>query len=198
MTALNMWHDGINAYILNDTSVTAGDGTVISFSSKTITIAGMSIAIGLTGLPIMDPLMSEIERLQATHPADVISQLPRLVQEADAQMSRHLPENYDGPNCIGLAAAVYDHEQGRPLCFLTGSNHDFLPDALEPFSLTQVHFWLTGNGSYGPFDPAGDFRGVENFQPEVDGLAMIESQRREVFDCGHYRIGGEAILTTLR
>lgn len=193
MTALNMWTDAEAAYILNDTAILGDDFRLIGFSAKTAAVNGPYVAVAVTGRLLPGWIIEPIAKICALHPADIINALPQMVRKFDRDMRRHFPQTPDFS--FGIGAAVYDPDVKRPLLFIIGNDNEVFPSPIEPFTVTQTRYWTTGNSAFGPFEPASSVHSLGSFDPQRDGLAMMEQQRRDPFDNGHYCIGGEAILT---
>ncbi|EPR16048.1 hypothetical protein M527_22875 [Sphingobium indicum IP26] len=203
MTALNMWEDGRNAYILNDTAAYPMDGsTLLRHTFKTVVVDGLLFgqraAIAATGcLPteVLQAGISEIQPIDAPH---LLASLPALMVRMTLEMRRH--SIHDEVHGYFLAVAIINPQLKRPLLSVARSESRENPEELPANTSVPVRYWVTGMVPFGPFTcdaAAYDPSAIAAFQPSVDGRAMIEFQRSQPWPDGGFRIGGQAVLTTI-
>ena len=203
MTALNMWEDGRNAYILNDTAAYPMDGpTLLRHTFKTVAVDGLLFgqraAIAATGcLPteVLQAGINEIKPIDAPH---LLASLPDLMARMTLEMRRH--SIHDDVHGYFLAVAIIDPQLKRPLLSIARSESRENPEELPANTMVPVRYWVPGMVPFGPFTcdaTSYDHSAIAAFQPRADGLAMIEFQRNQLWPDGGSRIGGQAILTTI-
>lgn len=199
MTALNMWEDGRNAYILNDTANFAPGSPAISrMVPKSMIIPKFSLggqaAMTCSGCLHPEFLAEGVNSLHALQPRDLLAGLPMLM----ARWAHILRQNgmYLDDMGFQIALAIIDPISQRPALFTACDDAQMMPPDYKPGSIIQVRYWTTGMEAYGPFDYSGQKPNLRRFDPRRDGLAMMEAQRAEPW-LGAYRIGGAAILTTI-
>jgi len=176
--------------------------TLLRHTFKTVAVEGLLFdqraAIAATGcLPteVLQAGISEIPPIDAPH---LLASLPDLM----ARMTREMRQQsiHDEVHGYFLAVAIIDPQLKRPLLSVARSESRENPEELPANTLVPVRYWVTGMVPFGPFTcdaAAYDPSAIAAFQPRADGLAMMEFQRSQPWPDGEFRIGGQAVLTTI-
>lgn len=202
MTALNIWQDGRNAYILTDTAIYGPAGEVKGLHDKVVVLDGMiggcRIALAGTGHVHAAVLAAALNERVNFDARDTLMALPDIVKAIERE--RAILWGDDEACEIGIVAAVYDPAIPNPALFMISNETGGFVLDQRPHELLQIRYWTTGQEPFGPFvydDPTASHT-ITGFDPHTDGLAMIEAQRRneKLFGDGCY-IGGSAALVTI-
>lgn len=196
MTAINIFEDGTNAYILSDTAIVDPSGKVVTFASKAFAFPEVRMAIAVNGRPIMTPLIEAMNRrIFIPTQAAFLAGIPAAFADVMREVAKANPAaEATGGNATRLWIASYDMTAGKPRLHTIGNSHVGGAAPLMPGGMTEVR----DGYSSPPFDPAVlPFGYIAN--PKKDGRRVIESQRRWRFPeyatgCG---VGGHAELYTI-
>lgn len=202
MTALNIWQDGRNAYLLTDTAIYDSANVVLRLEPKTIVldglIGGCRMALAATGHIPPALLVAALNERLLCDPRDVLKALPDVILDIERVTREQWGDQ--APCEIGIVAAVYDPREAKPIIFMISNETGGFNCDQEPLKLYQIRYWTTGLMPFGPFkydDPTASDT-ITGFDPHTDGLAMIEAQRKKanLFEGGSF-IGGSAALVTI-
>ena len=189
MTAMNAFARDDGAYLIADTAAYHHDGRVLAFREKVVTDARLAMMIGICGRTARD-VEDRIEAWLATQPeqatafARLSAFLCQLVDEADEADDG---EAGDLPDGIRLTLAWWDADAQEGRCAIMASTPD-LAGGAEPFTLRPVRtLFMPALGAVDPWPG-------HSFDPEADGLALSEHQRRCDHGDGRARVGGQMIL----
>ncbi|WP_300115214.1 hypothetical protein [Sphingobium sp.] len=200
MTALNMWQDGRTAFILNDTAIYGPTGILIADQAKTISINGLAFgqyaAVACTGALTPEVFAMALNGRAILTATDLITLLPEVLADIGACGRTHWPDHVVWPGA-GMAVAIFDPLRPHPdLIMIADEAGGVLPGDYTPFMPIAVRYWTTGMVPAGPFTYKGKGTAI-HFDPYRDGLAIMESQRADVWPDGKARIGGSVVLTTI-
>ena len=200
MTALNVWQNGRQAFILTDTAVTDPAGRLIGDQPKVLNIDGLLFgeraAIAISGWATLEMLAMCIDEKSFMTADDLIRAMPGIVKRLSSDLRRLSPRDAYFPG-IGVVIAVNGPAASRPsLTIIADDSGEMMPSDYVGYQPVQVRYWTTGMEAYGPFTYDGEGRDIA-FDPHTEGLAMLEHQRSSPFEDGNYRIGGRAMLTVV-
>lgn len=187
MTAMNAFARADGAWIIADTGKYHGAGHVLAFQEKVVTDARLSMMIGTCGR-VRDDAGDRIEQWLAEQP-DQLTAFARLSallctlsdDSDDGEVAGDLPDGIR-LTVTWWAPATRD---GRVAIMATTPD---LAGGAQPYELRPASTLFMP--SLGDADPWPG----HSFDPEADGLALAELQRRAVHDDGTGRVGGQMIL----
>jgi hypothetical protein len=191
MTAMNVWTQPGAAYLLTDSAFYTPDGKILAFGEKMIDVTGdFRAAMAPTGALLPHWLIEAVSDIDADSFGQFLSFLPSVL--------RRLEKRAPGDT---MAMAVIGFHEGaqEPSAYLLGNDHGAIPEPYVPYTVAEVAHHFSGC-AHTAFDREVDFADPASFDPERDGLTLIEAQRRDPFEDvegSPYRIGGHAILTRL-
>lgn len=206
MTALNMFCQprGRAGYIIADTAVIDQHGHYGASCSKVlISVGRLPFAIGITGNVHPKTLLPIFGAANCKTLKQLIKRLPGLLAEATGAAERAL--GGIGAPEVSLKIVAWDFAKNRPIGMQI-SNNNIISD-LNTFELFQTDFSVTlHNNAPDLLSLIGDvdLTDPDQFDPEVDGLRMIEAQRVSgttmTLPGGvvtNFTVGGEAQLYTV-
>lgn len=202
MTACNLFVRDRAAYLLTDWASYRPDGVVVALKPKVIELPALRMAIMCSGetwetrTPIVKAWMERSANADAA-----VRSVPALMSVlradlADNYRRRGLPvpsgKEWPPQAYFDLYVAIWSAERHRPEGYAISSRGGHSPNSSElPGRVFQIerHTQPPFKGELAP-DPYSP-----EFEPERDGLALLEAQRRYVNHyCGHI-VGGAAQMT---
>ncbi|MFD1950680.1 hypothetical protein ACFSGX_07860 [Sphingomonas arantia] len=211
MTALNMMiqRRARAGYIISDGATTAPDGTLLGNSPKIIMSAGrFPWAAGVTGSVPPASIHAELGKANPVSLKQLLCRLPGAMRSAIQRTARDTskdPADLD----LALVGVAWDFDAKAPSGFIIQSRAGIITPDAEPFVWYETDWNLAGgeigSDAAAQLGRACDLTDPKSFDPERDGLALIERQRRAAitpttpgFDtsCRH-RIGGDIDMTVV-
>jgi hypothetical protein len=205
MTAANLVVAERAAYLLTDSATYATDGAVLDLRPKVIASPELRIAIAGNG-ETWDTKEFITRCWMGLQPSSdgAIAALPQLVgilkADLEAYYRRHQTpmrpaSEWPPPHVFHLFATVWSQERQRPEGYAISSRgaafypHSAVLSGCVYQMKRHIQPPFAGPLSQDPYS--------EQFDPERDGLALIEAQRRWVDADGRHIVGGTAQLTTV-
>lgn len=206
MTAINLavQAKARAAYIISDCAVTAPDGTLIRSSSKVLHGLRFPWAFGMTGSVTPEAMFEEVAKAQPLNAKQLVKRLPDCMRRAVAGTIK-ARACAPAEVLLQVTGAMWDPKAKRiEGFFLTSHDGTLKGQEVEPYVWYETS-WLAASGHpdglRGYLGRDVDLTDPESFNPEIDGLALIEAQRRHGVESvqpgvepGHCRIGAEAHL----
>lgn len=199
MTAMNLFRQRDAAYILNDTAWYDDDGTVRRFGPKTFTIEGFRMIAAITGTGGMDlqDLAERWLRIFARTQDEMLGHLPGVLRDHKAACDARWPGDRHE---FGVGVALWSWARRRPEAYRCDTHAGWMGQAYEPYSLAQVLWCLHGgNDLENLLGRPAEVEDPVSFDVRVDGLTVIEAQRRRTVksfpdSTPIHCIGGQAVL----
>jgi hypothetical protein len=200
MSALNGIVQPGAVYLLTDGATYRWNGVVRDIGPKVITLEAAQMAIGWSGCGVRANLEKAIKRSGARSRAEVMAVLPWIVRDHVGRNIAREPEC--NPADLGLSLLIALWNNG-PELYALHSDQVVIGPNLPAFRPIKMQAYLdieptVATSIFGrqvnPLDPA-------SFDAAVDGLAVIEHQRRQPFEDANgdrrFMVGGFAQLTTV-
>lgn len=185
------------AYLLTDTATYGPDGKVGYFRSKVLALSvsgRVSAALAVSGAGGAISLYeAHFRTLHAEDAESLLSAVPRIFREVKATLeARGVADN------IYAVVALFDHFTGQPSGYVIGSDNSLFPMGLyRSGTLQPVRKYLTRYAGR-PIPPDRDICDPRQWNPKIEGAALIEAQRDDLFGLPpttFAAVGGQAILT---
>lgn len=201
MSALSGLVQAGAAYLFTDGATYTWEGVVRSIAPKVVVLDEAHMAIGWSGYGDPKDLTKGLKRRRARSQTEVMDALPEIVREYVDTNVRRYPDFYREHLGISLLVALWND---GPQLWALHSDQAVFGARNIPYQPLRLHGHLdvepgTESAIFGRavnlLDPA-------SFDPAVDGLALLEHQRRQPLDDGHggqprFMVGGFAQLTAV-
>lgn len=208
MTAVNMMIQAKAraGFIISDTAVTSPEGRLIESCPKVLYgIGRFPWAMGITGDVHPKIMLQAIGAFNPLSYKQLVKTLPLALHDAiqrQAEGQGFEPDYFS----VTLTGAAWDFVKKRPVGFIVTSKEGFSHAGIDPFMFYETSSSLTGGEIPYVQSIAGEDGGIvvdhTRFDPERDGLQLIDIQRRAPLvprnsGCSDYphRIGCEVLLT---
>lgn len=197
MTAINLFLDHRQAYVVTDQGHFTPDGIIGALGSKTITFAALPMTVSFFGRHRPVELMEELDALLPLPRVDsFLAAMPQALRRLRARIALAHPEAEGTPlNDVGLWIASYDRDRRAPGIHMTTSYRLASHPQHKPYTLVDL--------DPGYVAPAVDLakllpRGYVD-QPRRDGWRILQAQRRFTFGPhgGGCRVAGAGELYTV-
>lgn len=186
MTAINLFLKAGAAYIVADSAGYEPDGTILAIASKVAVADRLSMALICSGRanPVQ---ISELLALYGTATQeDALRAIPLAMRDIREDNRLRAPDGeLSGDNEMQVFVAMYSHERQRAETLYCTTTAEYDGGTLEPYVVRPVARVSTPFSDL-PFD-----------DPERDGLAILEAQRRIPWPDGGYFVGGFGELVTV-
>jgi len=193
-------------FILSDTAITSSDGRVIEHCGKIIYgVGSYPWAVGVSGSVHPAVILQEIGALNPLSYKQLVKGLPDALRRAVAKQAclQGCPE---ADLAITIAGVAWHFGEKRPVGFAVTSRLGHVYENVAPFEFYGLASSVTGveNDSVRNLITCRDLTDPMAFNPENDGVELMKLQRAMPLQAqdaraqqGHYRIGGEVLLTTV-
>lgn len=205
MTAINMFCQprGRAGYIMADTAVVSYDGIYVESCSKVAISTGrFPFAIGVTGNIHPMALLPVIGEADCKTLKQLIKRLPDILRAAEKVAAQTLG---DIEPSIAFKGVAWDFARKRPIGLQIANNR--LVSDHEPYQLYEALYSVTMHESAQSIEEltgGADCTNPDQFDPEIDGLRLIENQRMGGTPTSlpgatrvNCTVGGEAQLYTI-
>lgn len=205
MTAINLIRQRDAVHILSDGAACGPDGGVLFFTPKVFPLPHLRAAVAARGNLLALPLVTEFLATMASTYDDLAGTSVKALREATILRKINTARGKESPldDSLQIFIAGFSNAS-KPDAFTVLSRES---DGLPAYAAVPVHAF-----SFAPFDkPAQDELGTlfggrtaDEIDPRVDGLRILESQRRHKMKNQHaggepvFGVGGFAQLTTIR
>ena len=198
MTALTGLVQPGGAYLLTDGASFDTDHHVLQIGSKVVELQEQRMAIAWSGYVMIADLEAGVVMAGDTQ-AEIFAALPDIVRGlARSNVAVGLRDGVPTP-FVRLLIALWDAAAGEPQLWAIHSTAEGFGPRYTPFAPVRLRQF----GALGPDRQAALFgRPVDQADPasfdvRIDGLTLLEAERAEPFEGGHYAVGGFAELTTV-
>lgn len=217
MTALNLFCQGQNAFMLTDAAVTDANGVLLSTRPKILMLRRARMAICWTGFAPMPvrgakaassaagarmtaALRSQGVEAQQADQATIMKAMPGALRSMHVENMTLMPDATQEMASIAIGVALWNEASGPMVVMGQTESMGNLP----AYSFMRMHYYLSADQdedasslllralgrSANVSDPA-------DFDVRRDGLALLEAQRRickSYSGLNYYGIGGKAVV----
>jgi hypothetical protein len=179
MTAVNCVLQGKRAYLYADTAHTSlKTGLVVGLRSKLLIGTNFPWALASSGQSLSPTaLAAAVDRAMPRNVATFVKALPSILEEGIAVLET---EGVTNPP-LALTLAVWDARLRCTRCFMVESDGTALTSlGVAPFTATELDYTATGRGIGELLGRDVDPMKPGSFDPDADGQALMEAQRREL------------------
>ncbi|WP_277968198.1 hypothetical protein [Sphingomonas echinoides] len=198
MTALIGLVQPHGAFLLTDGASFDADHNVRQIGSKVVELPGQNMAIAWSGYAMIHDLEAGVAAAGSTQ-REILSALPGIVQRmATANVAVGVRDGVPTPP-LYLLVALWDAAADEPQLWAIHSCTQIFGPVYTPYTLIRVEQY----GALGPQQQTVIFGRPVNqadpadFDVRRDGLTLLEAERAEPYEDGHYAVGGFAELTTV-